>query len=173
LVLDATLMLGVHYLIRVLKEAHNAGLEASVLISSVVVLECPYASINLLNLFFMVVFVKEKTSVWNTCKRFLQLLLNNATYATGFFLLYVFISTLLDLTFLLVFSIPSFCEFIPIIGKDNIFIHIVESILMGISNGFLNAANTFACIALYEQMTMRSEASDLMEQLEPASGAGY
>ncbi|MBS1955136.1 MAG: hypothetical protein JST89_13190 [Cyanobacteria bacterium SZAS-4] len=168
LVLDATLMLGVHYLVRVLRETHNAGLEAFVLLGSAIVLELPYATINLLNLLFMVIYVKEKTSVGTTCKRFFQLMLNNPTYVASFFLLYVFISMLLDLTSLLVFSIPSFCEYIPMIGKDNILVHIVESILMGIANGFLNAANTFACAALYEQMTMRSEASDLIEQISDA-----
>lgn len=165
LVLDATLMLGVHYLIRVLRESHDPVLEASVLLACAVGLEWPYATINLLNLLFMVILVKEKTSVWNTCKRFIQLLLDNHRYATSFFLLYVFIALLLDLTSLLIFSIPGLLEFITGVGKDNIFLHILESMLMGIANGFLNAANTFACIALYEQMTMRSEASDLIEQI--------
>ncbi len=166
LVLAGTLMISMHLWIHLLKSFQNAGAEALSLIATAVVMEIPYATINLLNLIFMVIVVKENASIWAACKRFGQLLGSNLLYVINFLLLYVFISILLDLTCIFIFSIPSFLEFIPGIGKDNIFVHIVESSLMAISTSFLNAANPLGCAALYEQITMRSEASDLIDQLD-------
>lgn len=167
LVLDGTLLIFMHLWMQVIKGLHNAGAEAWSLIATALVVDIPYTTINLLNLIFMAILIKENTSILATCKRFGQLLGNNLGYVVNFLLLYVFISMLLDMTCLFFFSLPAFLQFVPGIGKDNIFVRIFENVLMAIPTGFLNAANAFSCAVLYEQLTMRSEGSDLIEQLAP------